>query len=326
MLMSNRGAVLARRSVSRERSSLSRCLRPSQVPDRLAHPVLRSREHHRSAHTRKRIRCLSKQWCQLSTRSSTYIVACRPPSKRTHAPLLQMLSCDRFLNPLDSFAASHVIVLNVGRPIRCVEWLPRAADVIGSQYVALALEQWSYDNGNAMHGNYPGNPDRRSPPGSTLLLILNCGRLRQSLHVPNLHVTVAADYGQVTCLKWLPERPSVNDPYLSYLAVGTSQGIVIIFGVPHGASRNLCTISGGAQLVPPLNRRKDGSIGCAEYGSCTALDWCYDNPNKLCAGYENGIVLMWELNSKSLVEQVGMRARRPFVKDTSCCSRPATAR
>ena len=34
------------------------------------------------------------------------------------------------------------------------------------------------------------------------------------------------------------------------------------------------------------------------------LDWCLDNPNKLCAGYENGIVLMWEVNSKSLVEQV----------------------
>ncbi|CAF4786116.1 unnamed protein product, partial [Rotaria magnacalcarata] len=63
---------------------------------------------------------------------------------------------------------------------------------MGSQYVALALEQWSYDS-----GNYPANnPDRRSPPGSTLLLILNCGRLRQSLHVPNLHVTVAADFGQ----------------------------------------------------------------------------------------------------------------------------------
>jgi hypothetical protein len=212
-----------------------------------------------------------------------------------------MLSCDRFLNPLDSFAASHVIVLNVGRPIRCVEWLPRAVDVIGSQYVALALEQWSYDN--QLHGNFT-NPDRRSPPGSTLLLILNCGRLRQSLHVPNLHVTVAADFGQVTCLKWLPDRPSVNDPYLSYLAIGTSQGIVLIFGVPHGASRNLCTISSGAQLVPPLNRRKDGSIGCAEYGACSALDWCHENPNKLCAGYENGIVLMWEVNSKSLVEQV----------------------
>ncbi|CAF5188051.1 unnamed protein product, partial [Rotaria magnacalcarata] len=156
--------------------------------------------------------------------------------------------------------------------------------------------------------------------GSTLLLILNCGRLRQSLHVPNLHVTVAADFGQVTCLKWLPERPGVNDPYLSYLAIGTSQGIVIIFGVPHGASRNLCTISTGAQLVPPLNRRKDGSIGCAEYGSCTALDWCYDNPNKLCAGYENGIVLMWEMNSKSLVEQTTncsliYPVRRFFVED-----------
>ncbi|CAF0806340.1 unnamed protein product [Rotaria sordida] len=234
---------------------------------------------------------------------------------------VRMLSCDRFLNPLDSFAASHVIVLNVGRPIRCVEWLPRAVDVIGSQYVALALEQWSYDSGNQLHGNYSStNPDRRSPPGSTLLLILNCGRLRQSLHVPNLHVTVAADFGQVTCLKWLPERPTINDPYLSYLAIGTSQGIVIIFGVPHGASRNLCTISSGAQLVPPLNRRKDGSIGCAEYGSCTALDWCYDNPNKLCAGYENGIVLMWEMNSKSLVEQATncsliYPVRRFFVED-----------
>jgi len=231
---------------------------------------------------------------------------------------VRMLSCDRFLNPLDSFAASHVIVLNVGRPIRCIEWLPRPVDVIGSQFVALALEQWSYDGTNAMHNNYP--PDRRSPPGSTLLLILNCGRLRQSLHVPNLHVTVAADFGQVTCLKWLPERPGVNDPYLSYLAVGTSQGIVIMFGVPHGASRNLCTINSGAQLVPPLNRRKDGSIGCAEYGSCTALDWCHDNPNKLCAGYENGIVLMWELNSKSLVEQAThcsliYPVRRFFVED-----------
>ena len=81
-----------------------------------------------------------------------------------------MLSCDRFLNPLDSFAASHVIVLNVGRPIRCIEWLPRSVDVIGSQYVALALEQWSYDSGNQLHGNYSStNPDRRSPPGSTLL-------------------------------------------------------------------------------------------------------------------------------------------------------------
>ncbi|UJR35845.1 hypothetical protein I4U23_028589 [Adineta vaga] len=234
---------------------------------------------------------------------------------------VRMLSCDRFLNPLDSFAASHVIVLNVGRPIRCVEWLPRAVDAVGSQYVALALEQWSYDNASQLHGNYNStNPDRRSPPGSTLLLILNCGRLRQSLHVPNLHVTVAADFGQVTCLKWLPERPTINDPYLSYLAIGTSQGIVIILGVPHGASRNLCTISSGAQLVPPLNRRKDGSIGCAEYGSCTALDWCYDNPNKLCAGYENGIVLMWEVNSKSLVEQTTncsliYPVRRFFVED-----------
>ena len=226
---------------------------------------------------------------------------------------VRMLSCDRFLNPLDSFAASHVIVLNVGRPIRCIEWLPRGVDIIVSQYVALALEQWSCDT-NAY-------PDRRSPPGSTLLLILNCGRLRQSLHVPNLHVTVAADFGQVTCLKWLPERPTINDPYLSYLAIGTSQGIVLIFGVPHGASRNLCTISSGAQLVPPLNRRKDGSIGCAEYGSCSALDWCHENPNKLCAGYENGIVLMWELNSKSLVEQTTncsliYPVRRFFVEDT----------
>ena len=217
-----------------------------------------------------------------------------------------MLSCDRFLNPLDSFAASHVIVLNVGRPIRCIEWLPRAVDIVGSQYVALALEQWSYEGGNYSSAN---NADRRSPPGSTLLLILNCGRLRQSLHVPNLHVTVAADFGQVTCLKWLPERPTINDPYLSYLAIGTSQGIVIIFGVPHGASRNLCTISSGAQLVPPLNRRKDGSIGCAEYGSCTALDWCHDNPNKLCAGYQNGIVLMWEVNSKSLVRSGNWNGR-----------------
>ncbi|CAF0863358.1 unnamed protein product [Adineta ricciae] len=233
---------------------------------------------------------------------------------------VRMLSCDRFLNPLDSFAASHVIVLNVGRPIRCIEWLPRGVDVIGSQYVALALEQWSYDANNQLHGNY-ANADRRSPPGSTLLLILNCGRLRQSLHVPNLHVTVAADFGQVTCLKWLPDRPAVNDPCLSYLAIGTSQGIVLIFGVPHGASRNLCTISSGAQLVPPLNRRKDGSIGCAEYGSCTALDWCHENPNKLCAGYENGIVLMWELNSKSLVEQTTncsliYPVRRFFIEDT----------
>ncbi|CAF0835594.1 unnamed protein product [Didymodactylos carnosus] len=245
---------------------------------------------------------------------------------------VRMLSCDRFLNPLDSFAASHVIVLNVGRPIRCVEWLPRAVDVIGSQYVALALEQWSYDTGAQLHGhgftgansaggNGAPNSDRRSPPGSTLLLILNCGRLRQSLHVPNLHVTVAADFGLVTCLKWLPDRPTINDPYLSYLAIGTSQGIVLIFGVPHGASRNLCTINSGAQLVPPLNRRKDGSVGCAEYGSCTALDWCHDNPNKLCAGYENGIVLMWEVNAKSLVEQASNCAliypvRRFFVEDT----------
>ena len=216
-----------------------------------------------------------------------------------------MSSCDRFLNPLDSFAAANVIVLNVGRPIRCVEWLPRAVDIVGSQFVALALEQWSFDGTNQLNGVYSAsNPDRRSPPGSTLLLVLNCGRLRQTLHVPNLHVTVTADFGQVTCLKWLPERSGVNEPYLSYLAIGTSQGIVVIFGVPQNPSRNLCSISHGAQLVPPLNRRKDGSFGCAEYGSCTALDWCHDNPNKLCAGYENGIVLMWELNSKSLVEQV----------------------
>ncbi|CAF1690185.1 unnamed protein product, partial [Didymodactylos carnosus] len=44
---------------------------------------------------------------------------------------------------------------------------------------------------------------------------------RQSLHVPNLHVTVAADFGLVTCLKWLPDRPTINDPYLSYLAICT---------------------------------------------------------------------------------------------------------
>jgi len=140
-----------------------------------------------------------------------------------------MPSYDRFLNPLNSLAASHAIVINAARPIHRVEWLPRGVDVLDNQYVALALGQWSYDG-----ENYSSiNADSHSPTGSTLLLILNHGRSRQSLHV-----NVTASIGQVTCLKWWPEHPTIHDPYLSYLTIETSQWIVIIFRVQHGAPLN----------------------------------------------------------------------------------------
>ncbi|CAF4031253.1 unnamed protein product, partial [Rotaria sordida] len=78
----------------------------------------------------------------------------------------------------------HLIYSNKNGTIICVNWsyttprvpdqLLKHIDVLDNQYVALALEQWSYGGGNYSSTN----ADCHSPSTATLLLILNRERSR----------------------------------------------------------------------------------------------------------------------------------------------------
>lgn len=142
---------------------------------------------------------------------------------------------------------------------------------------------------------------------------------------PELVYGLAQDRGCVWILKWCPggawELPSTSRkapllPRLGLLAAGTSSGLITIYSLPHpdpllarkrpdaretSRAPLICQAEGVITLRVGSFKASHGE-GC---GQVLSMDWLPVAPhNILAAGFFNGIVCLWDLSSKSLLQRI----------------------
>ncbi|XP_066560756.1 general transcription factor 3C polypeptide 2 isoform X2 [Amia ocellicauda] len=207
----------------------------------------------------------------------------------------------------------------VGGPVWSMEWSPCQEGSSASQYAAI------YSN--------RGMDDRHRLAGThseaALLQIWHVGELQHDT-CPRTKASfaygIALDYGCIWDMKWCPsgawELPSTNRkvpqlPRLGLLAAAFSNGKIAVFSLPHpealAAYRK--THRKGAVKEEPLICQvrctavlKVGSIqagNSSQCGQCFSLDWLPMKPhNTLAAGFYDGTVALWNLETKSLLQRV----------------------
>ncbi|KAJ8270663.1 hypothetical protein GJAV_G00117770 [Gymnothorax javanicus] len=207
----------------------------------------------------------------------------------------------------------------VGGPVWSMEWCPSPDGGPSSQFAAIYCNK-SMDDRHKMAGTH-------SEPA--LLQIwdlgeLECGSCPST--PPQLAYGIALDDGCIWDMKWCPssawELPSTcrKAPHmarLGLLAAALSSGKIVVYSLPHrdalmalGKSRD----EGGvcqAPLICQVQRvavLKVGSIQAGEAahtGQCFCLDWMPVKPhNTLAAGFFDGSVALWNLNTKSALQRV----------------------
>nr|XP_061785847.1 general transcription factor 3C polypeptide 2-like [Nerophis lumbriciformis]XP_061785848.1 general transcription factor 3C polypeptide 2-like [Nerophis lumbriciformis]XP_061785849.1 general transcription factor 3C polypeptide 2-like [Nerophis lumbriciformis]XP_061785850.1 general transcription factor 3C polypeptide 2-like [Nerophis lumbriciformis]XP_061785851.1 general transcription factor 3C polypeptide 2-like [Nerophis lumbriciformis] len=204
--------------------------------------------------------------------------------------------------------------LNAGGPVWAMEWCPTPDGAVASQYLAVACYR-NMDDQHYLHKTYSG---------PALVQLWDLGLLEYDSRPgsqPRLAYGVVLDKGFIWHLKWCPaggwEMPSKKKqapllPRLGLLAVATSTAVVTIYSLPHpdalNPSWNLPDYGDSSQCgaiykPDPVLTLKLGSLKSLrleQSGQVLSMDWLPVQPHDVIAiGFYDGIVGLWDLNTKS---------------------------
>ncbi|XP_048453025.1 general transcription factor 3C polypeptide 2 [Rhincodon typus] len=207
----------------------------------------------------------------------------------------------------------------VGGPVWCVEWCPTPEGSAACQYAAIYCNKRMDDRHKLM--------DQYTEP--TLLQIWQLGDLQQE-QCPQMNAAlaygIATEYGCIWDMKWCPsgawELPETTRKIpqmarLGMLAAAFSSGKVVVYSLPHPESLNTYKMkcSKGSSIPGPIICKVQctvileiGSVqfsGSSQCGQCFCLDWMPTGEHEyLAAGFYDGTVALWNLNTTSLLLRV----------------------
>ncbi|XP_061126120.1 general transcription factor 3C polypeptide 2 isoform X1 [Syngnathus typhle] len=204
--------------------------------------------------------------------------------------------------------------LFTGGPVWAMEWCPTPDCAVASQYLAVACHK-DMEEQHYFHKTYSG---------PALVQLWDVGTLEYNTRPdsqPSLAYGLALDKGFIWHLKWCPsggwelptsQRKAPLLPRLGLLAVATSMSVVTIYSLPHPDALRASqkhTDSGDASQSPriykphPVVTLKLGSLKAPppeSSGQVLSMDWLPVKPHDLIAiGFYNGLVGLWDLNTKS---------------------------
>ncbi|KAJ8377774.1 hypothetical protein AAFF_G00253900 [Aldrovandia affinis] len=212
----------------------------------------------------------------------------------------------------------------VGGPVWSMEWCPCPDGGTNSQFAAIYCNK-GMDDRHKMSGTH-------SEPA--LLQIWDLGELQydtgHSLSSPlapaQLAYAIAVDDGCIWDMKWCPSgawelpttsRKAPHMARLGLLAACFTNGKIAVYSLPHRDALAAVKKSQtkGRVSQPPLICQvrsvavlKVGSIQAGDStktGQCFCLDWLPIKPhNIVAAGFYDGSVALWNLNTKSLLQRV----------------------
>ncbi|XP_067880182.1 general transcription factor 3C polypeptide 2 isoform X2 [Heterodontus francisci] len=207
----------------------------------------------------------------------------------------------------------------VGGPVWCLEWCPTPEGSAAYQYAAIYCNKGMDDRHKLM--NQHAEP--------TLLQIWQLGDLQQE-KCPQMNAAlaygIATDYGCIWDMKWCPSgawelpettRKCPQMARLGILAAAFSTGKVVVYSLPHPESLNMYKMkqSKASSIQGPIICKVQctvileiGSVqfsGSSHCGQCFCLDWMPSGEHEyLAAGFYDGTVALWNLNTKSLLLRV----------------------
>ncbi|XP_017349715.1 general transcription factor 3C polypeptide 2 [Ictalurus punctatus] len=207
----------------------------------------------------------------------------------------------------------------VGGPVWAMEWCPVPEGAAHTQYAALYCNRNMDDRHkiNTLHTEH------------ALLQLWDLGKLQMSrpLSSPRLAYALAVDDGCIWNLKWCPAgawevpttvRKAPHVPRLGLIAAAFSNGNIGVYSLPHPehlqAQNQATGESSQAPQIYQVQRIMTLQVGASQAdhkgrsGLCFALDWLPLKPhNILAAGFCDGMVALWDLNTKSSL----LRVRSP---------------
>ncbi|XP_060707774.1 general transcription factor 3C polypeptide 2 isoform X2 [Hemiscyllium ocellatum] len=207
----------------------------------------------------------------------------------------------------------------VGGPVWCMEWCPTPEGSAACQYAAIYCNKRMDDRHKLM--------EQYAEP--TLLQIWQLGDLQQE-HCPQVNAAlaygIATEYGCIWDMKWCPsgawELPETTRKIpqmarLGVLAAAFSSGKVVVYSLPHPECLNMykTKCSKASSTKGPIICKVQctvileiGSVqfsGSAQCGQCFCLDWMPVGEHEyLAAGFYDGTVALWNLNTTSLLLRV----------------------
>ncbi|XP_072413850.1 general transcription factor 3C polypeptide 2 isoform X2 [Chiloscyllium punctatum] len=207
----------------------------------------------------------------------------------------------------------------VGGPVWCMEWCPTPEGSAACQYAAIYCNKRMDDRHKLM--------EQYAEP--TLLQIWQLGDLQQE-HCPQVNAAlaygIATEYGCIWDMKWCPsgawELPETTRKIpqmarLGVLAAAFSSGKVVVYSLPHPESLNAYKMkcSKASSTKGPIICKVQctvileiGSVqfsGSTQCGQCFCLDWMPVGEHEyLAAGFYDGTVALWNLNTTSLLLRV----------------------
>uniref|UniRef100_UPI00398EDE1F general transcription factor 3C polypeptide 2 n=1 Tax=Pristiophorus japonicus TaxID=55135 RepID=UPI00398EDE1F len=207
----------------------------------------------------------------------------------------------------------------VGGPVWCLEWCPTPEGSAACQYAAIYCNKGMDDRHTLM--------TQHAEP--TLLQIWQLGDLQQE-KCPQMNAAlaygIATDYGCIWDMKWCPSgawelpettRKRPHMARLGILAAAFSTGKVVVYSLPHPESLNMYKLkhSKASSVQGPVICKVQctvileiGSVqfsGSSQCGQCFCLDWMPSEEHEyLAAGFYDGTVALWNLNTKSLLLRV----------------------
>ncbi|XP_067840540.1 general transcription factor 3C polypeptide 2 [Heptranchias perlo] len=207
----------------------------------------------------------------------------------------------------------------VGGPVWCLEWCPTPEGSAACQYAAIYCNKGMDDRHKLMNQHVE----------PTLLQIWQLGDFQQE-KCPQMNAAlaygIATDYGCIWDMKWCPsgawelpettrKRPQMAR--LGMLAAAFSTGKVVVYSLPHPESLNMYKMKHlkASSVQGPIICKVQcnvileiGSVqfsGSSQCGQCFCLDWMPSEEHEyLAAGFYDGTVALWNLNTKSLLLRV----------------------
>ncbi|XP_077148084.1 general transcription factor 3C polypeptide 2 isoform X2 [Ranitomeya variabilis] len=205
----------------------------------------------------------------------------------------------------------------VGGPVWSLDWCPTLWGSSSSQYVALYCHR-GMDDRHRLELTYTG---------PALLQLWCLGALSPDQGVvsaASLSYGLAVDDGCIWDLKFCPSggweppgtpRKGPEMARLGLLAAALSSGHVQIYSLPHPESLHSHRKTQGKDLCHPSVFKVDcvvrlhvGSVkacGPGDNGQCFTVAWMPTKPHQyLAAGFYDGLVAIWDLKTKSVLQRV----------------------
>ncbi|XP_073413886.1 general transcription factor 3C polypeptide 2 isoform X2 [Dendrobates tinctorius] len=205
----------------------------------------------------------------------------------------------------------------VGGPVWSLDWCPTLWGSSSCQYVALYCHR-GMDDRHRLEVTYTG---------PALLQLWCLGALSPDQGVASaasLSYGLAVDDGCIWDLKFCPSggweppgtpRKGPEMARLGLLAVALSSGHVQIYSLPHPESLHSHRTAQGKDLRHPSVYKVDsvvrlhvGSVkacGPGVNGQCFTVAWLPTKPHQyLAAGFYDGLVAIWDLKTKSILQRV----------------------